>query len=112
VACECEFLLVLARREARAGTGGDEPAREATRQAARLFLRDHLGRWAPALGARLGRLDAEGFYGALGRLLAAFVAAECGRLGVAAGPAFLRLRSAEPDDTPMACGPIGATREA
>ena len=112
IACECEFLLVLARKEARAQALGDEPAREATCQAARLFLRDHLGHWAPALGAKLSRLDPDGFYGALGRLLAAFVVGECRRAGVAAGPAFLRLRSAEPDDTPMACGPLATAPDA
>ena len=82
--------------------------REVTAAAVRLFLRDHLGRWAPAFGTTLGRLDPGGFYGALGRLLAAFVAAECARAGVAAGPVFLRLRAAEPDDTPAACGPVAA----
>jgi DMSO reductase family type II enzyme chaperone len=109
VACECEFLLVLARKEARALALGDAAMVEATTRAARLFLRDHLGRWAPAFGARLARLDPGRFYGALGELLAAFVAAQCARAGVpAAGPAFLRLRSAEPDSTPAACGPVGA----
>jgi DMSO reductase family type II enzyme chaperone len=108
IACECEFLLVLARKEARALALGDQAMVEATAGAARLFLRDHLGRWAPALGTRLARLDGGGFYGALGRLLGAFVAAECARAGVAAGPQFLRLRSAEPDDTPAACGPAVA----
>jgi len=112
IACECEFLLVLARKEARALSLGDEVMREATCRAARLFLREHLGRWAPALGAKLDRLDPRGFYGALGRLLAAFVAAECRRAGVAAGPEFLRLRSTAPDDTPMACGPLASTPEA
>ena len=112
IACECEFLLVLARKEARALSLGDEVMREATCRAARLFLHDHLGRWAPALGAKLARLDPDGFHGALGRLLAAFVAAECRHAGVAAGPEFLRLRSTAPDDTPMACGPLAATPEA
>jgi DMSO reductase family type II enzyme chaperone len=112
IACACEFLLVLARKEAWALAQGDEPMREATGHAARLFLRDHLGRWAPALGARLDRLDPEGFYGALGRLLTAFVTAECRRAGVAAGPEFLRLRSTAPDDTPMACGPLATTPDA
>lgn len=112
IACECEFLLVLARKEARALALGNEPTLEATCRAAHLFLHDHLRRWAPGLGAKLGRLDPRGFYGALGRLLGAFVAAECRRTGVAAGPEFLRLRSTVPDDTPMACGPLAATPEA
>jgi DMSO reductase family type II enzyme chaperone len=107
IACECEFLLVLARKEARALAAGDEPTSQATGDAARLFLRDHLGRWAPALGAGLARLDPHGFYGALGRLLEGFTTAECRRMGVAAGPGFLRLRSPADDDTPMACGPLG-----
>ena len=106
VACACEFLLVLARKEAYALAQGDAAMRETTGHAARLFLRDHLGRWAPAFGSRLARLDPGGFYGALGRLLTGFTEAECRRAGVAAGPPFLRMRSAEPDDVPMACGPI------
>lgn len=106
IACECEFLLVLARKEAYALACGDAPMLETTAHATRLFLRDHLGRWAPALGATLARTDPEGFYGALGRLLARFTTVECGRAGVRAGPAFLRLRSAEPDATPAACGSL------
>jgi DMSO reductase family type II enzyme chaperone len=112
IACECEFLLVLARKEARAHALGDTPMWEVTRGAARAFLRDHLGRWAPALGASIAGLDADGFYGALGRLLAAFAAAECRRVGVTPGPEFLRLRSPAPDDTPMACGPLVAAPDA
>jgi DMSO reductase family type II enzyme chaperone len=108
VACECEFLAFLARKEAHALTVGDDLMREETRRAARLFLRDHLGRWAPAFGARLARDERDGFYGALGRLCAAFVAAECARLGVSAGPELLRLRSTATDTAPMACGPVPA----
>jgi DMSO reductase family type II enzyme chaperone len=108
VACESEFLMFLARKEAHAVTVGDDAMHEETRRAARVFLRDHLGRWAPAFGAKLGREDRDGFYGALGRLCAAFAVAECGRVGVAAGPEFLRLRSATPDPAPMACGPAPA----
>ncbi len=108
VACQCEFLMVLARKEARACALDDTVMRAATADATRLFLRDHLGRWAPGFGTRLARLDPDGFHGAVGRLLAAFVTVECERAGVAAGPVFLRLRSPEPDATPAACGPLGA----
>ena len=104
VACECEFLMFLARKEARALAVGDDTMLDETRRAARLFLRDHLGRWAPALAAKLSREDRDGFYGALGRLCAAFTVVECGRVGVSAGPEFLRLRLAALDPLPMACG--------
>lgn len=104
VACECEFMLVLARKEAHALQVDDAAMVEDTRHAARLFLRDHLGRWAPAFGRKLAREDPGGFYGALGRLCAVSVTAECRRVGVTAGPTLLRLRSTETADVPMACG--------
>jgi DMSO reductase family type II enzyme chaperone len=112
IACECEFASILARKEAHALALGDATMLDATRGAARLFLRDHLGRWAPAFAAKLAREDPDGFYGALGRLGAAWVAAECRRVGVAAGPEFLRLRSGAPDEAPMACGPDAGARGA
>lgn len=105
VSCECEFLLVLARKEAYAIERGDAAMLEGTRQGARLFLREHLGRWAPAFGRKLHREDQDGFYGALGSLCEAVVTRECVRLEVPAGPTFLRLRSPVPDDAPMACFP-------
>jgi len=104
IACECEFLLFLARKEAYALVHDDAAMLEETRRATRLFLRDHLGRWAPAFGRKLGREGQGGFYGALGDLLVGFVAHECARVGVAAGPDLLRLRSASLGDAPMACG--------
>jgi len=104
IGCECEFLLFLARKEAYALERGDQAMREETRRAARLFLRDHLGRFAPAFGKKLAREDAGGFYGALGELCAAFVTQECARAAVAAGPEVLRLRSTTDADAPMACG--------
>ncbi len=104
IACECEFLLFLARKEAYALVHDDAAMLEETRRATRLFLRDHLGRWAPAFGRKLVREDQGGFYGALGDLLVGFVAHECARVGVAAGPDLLRLRSTSLGDAPMACG--------
>jgi len=104
VSCECEFLAFLARKEAYALERDDAPMRDATRQAERRFLRDHLGRWAPAFGRMLARHDPGGFFGALGALSAEVVALECARVGVSAGPELLRLRSPEPPDAPAACG--------
>lgn len=103
VACECEFLAFLCRKEAYALEQADEDMLEQTCKAQRLFLKDHLGRFGPAVGHRLARAD-EGFYGALGKLCAAFLEGECLRLGLPVGPAHLELRSPEPDEVPMACG--------
>jgi DMSO reductase family type II enzyme chaperone len=105
IACECEFMLFLARKEAYALVQPDAPMVEETRRATRLFLRHHLGRWAPAFGGRLARGDRGAFYGVLGKLLAAFVTQECARVGVPAGPELLRLRSTSLGNVPMACGP-------
>ncbi len=105
ISCQCEFLLVLTRKEAYAYQQGDHAMLEETRRASRLFLRDHLGRWAPAFGRILAQADRDGFYGVLGDFCRAFVTQECARLGVTAGPEFLRLRSPQPTDAPMACGP-------
>ncbi|HEY7678012.1 MAG TPA: molecular chaperone TorD family protein [Candidatus Methylomirabilis sp.] len=104
ICCACEFLLFLARKEAYALERDQKALRADIRMGARLFLRDHLGRFAPAFGKRLAREDPDGFYGALGDLCAAFVAHECARAGVPAGPEFLRLRSPSDGDAPMACG--------
>ena len=108
VSCECEFMAFLARKEAFALEREDERMLEQTRKGQRLFLRDHLGRFAAALGTRLGREDPEGFYGALGGALRGFLTAECERLGVRADPEGLRLRPAEDDGVPMACGNCAA----
>lgn len=105
ISCECEFMLFLARKEAYALVQADASMLEETRRASRLFLRHHLGRWAPAFGGRLARGDRGGFYGALGELLVAFVTQECARVGVPAGPELLRLRSPSLGNVPMACGP-------
>jgi putative dimethyl sulfoxide reductase chaperone len=108
IACECEFMDFLCRKEAVLSADAEsEPAGEtleATRDAARTFLRDHLGRFGCALGARLAAEDPDGFHGALGLVLLAFLRAECGRVGVPSGAIDLAVRPEDVDETPMACG--------
>lgn len=104
VACECEFLAFLARKEAYAEERGHAPILEGTRQAIRRFLASHLGRWAHAFGRALTEHDPGGFFGDLGLLATAYVTAECDRVGVPAGPEFLRLRTTADPDIPAACG--------
>lgn len=109
IACECEFMDFLSRKQARlldredADPGGAETL-EVTGKAERSFLRDHLGRFGRAFAARVAAEDGDGYYGALGRLLLAFIDAECARVGVEAGPVDLIVRPEETDETPMACG--------
>lgn len=109
IACELEFMDFLNRKQALwladgSIEGADAETIEATEDAERAFLRDHLGRFGRAFAARLVAEDQHGYFGALGRLLLAFIEGECARLGVEAGPVDLLVRPDTPDDTPMACG--------
>ena len=104
VACECEFMDFLSRKEAYAMARGDQEMIETTRKAYRGFLRDHLGRFGRSFTARMIREDGDGFLGALASLLRALLASESARLSVPAGREFLELRSTAPDQVPMACG--------
>lgn len=103
VRCELEFMAFLALKEATARAGGDAGTLEATLAAERLFLRDHLGGFAPALGARLVREPGAGVYAAVGEALRRFVTAECARFGVAPGGPEKALRVPTADPVPMAC---------
>jgi putative dimethyl sulfoxide reductase chaperone len=105
IACECEFMDFLSRKQARLLDGGDaDGALDVTRMAERAFLRDHLGRFGRAFGARLASEDRGGFFGAMGHVLLAFVDEECARLRIDGGPIDLAVRPDVADDTPMACG--------
>jgi TorA maturation chaperone TorD len=107
VSAECEFLMFLARKEALALERHEPDTLAAVQRAARLFVRDHLGRFVPALAARLERADRDGFYGVLGALSAAFIGRECQRLDVPPGAPALPLRPTADDGVPMACGTCG-----
>jgi len=104
ISCECEFLSLLALKEAYALECDDSAMLEETRKATRLFLRDHLGRFVPSFATKLAREGKSGFYTALGGLCHKLVAADCERWGVPAGAATLALRPATEDGVPMACG--------
>jgi TorA maturation chaperone TorD len=108
VSCECEFLVFLALKEIWAHDRGENATLVETRRATKLFLRDHLARFAPAFGRRLADMDPAGFYGNLGRLLRCLVRGDCARLGIPCGPDLLRLRAVDEPGVPMACGSAGA----
>jgi TorA maturation chaperone TorD len=117
VACECEFMDFLSRKEAVLLTRfGPRPRGRAatrelrvetelgvTREAARTFLRDHLARFGRAFATQVIRED-NGVYGLMAELLLALLDAECRRVGVVAGPIDMAVGADFVDQTPMACG--------
>jgi len=106
VACECEFMDFLNRKEALLLTSrsDDDETLEATRRAARTFLRDHLSRFGRAFATRVMIEAPEGFFGVLGRTLLELLDVECRRLSIEAGPIDLVVRPDVADEAPMACG--------
>ena len=104
VSCECEFLSFLALKEAYARTRDDSAMLEETLKAARLFLKDHLGRFVPAFAKRLTRESHDRFYSRLAAICHHFVIHDCGRLRVHTGPENLNLRPVDDERAPMACG--------
>jgi len=109
VACECEFLEFLNRKQARLLAmelegEGDPETLEVTAQAERTFLRDHLGHFGRAFGTALAADGVGMFYGGFGSIFLQFLDAVCARSGVEGGPAGLMVRPDLVDDTPMMCG--------
>jgi TorA maturation chaperone TorD len=105
VACECEFMDVMNRKEAfLLATRMDDETLDVTRQASRAFMRDHLGQFGRAFATRVMVEDSGGFFGVLGATLAELLEAECQRLALASGPVDLAVRPDAPDPAPMACG--------
>lgn len=91
LACELEFLSLLAIKEASAIAVADAERAAVCRDAATLFLSDHAGRWVAALAARIAaRLPGSGY--AAAAALAAATLAGHGR-DIGATPQLL-----DPDD--------------
>ncbi len=109
VACECEFLCFMARKEAYTlGLGPLDDELTVVRSAERGFLKEHLGRFGRAFASRLLQEDPRGFFGALGSVLFAFLTHECRRFSVSPGLPALALRTPSlDDDAPLACGSAG-----
>ena len=90
---ELEFMTVLAAKEAYALAQGLSRADlETCRAAQKQFLREHLGRWAPAFTRRLEAVTNHATLNALAEFMRAFVASECARHGVSSGSDDLLLR--------------------
>lgn len=103
ISCQCEFMAFLCDKEAYACGHGDTEMMKETCKGQRLFLRDHLARFARTFGQRLSREDPLGLYGALGNLCITFMEMECNMLDIPVGPDAMNLRTPVSDDSPMAC---------
>ena len=100
VGVELAYLSFLCQKQAYAEENGDTELADLTRKAEALFLRDHLGRWAPAFTRRiLDRVD-RGFFYHLATFMLSFVSEDCRELNVEPGSSRLRIRKAteEPED--------------
>jgi TorA maturation chaperone TorD len=79
---ELEFMGYLCRKELFAKERLGAPRVQQTLRAERMFLREHLGRWASPLGRRIAiHAMADPFYFAAGEALSDWLEAECERLG-------------------------------
>lgn len=106
ITAECEFMGSLCGKEAFAIAEQSTENLEVCTDAQRAFLKDHLAGWLPAFALRVDRADAAGLYGAMARFVSAFIAAECSRFDVHAGPQTLKLRPTDPVlDRTIDCGP-------
>ncbi len=101
---QCEFLYVLAHKESWAYQH-DGPAEVAICvDARRLFLENHLARWAPSVGSRL-KLHAPGsLYSCIGEILVALTTNECRTLDIQIGGELpLRSTSSAAEDLCAGC---------
>lgn len=107
VACQLEFLSLLALKEAIAIARGEGDHQAVSAEAERRFLADHLGRWLPALAGQIERRHPGSGYAAVGALAATVVrdhARALGVLPVALAPDDIVAITTEPDGFTFECG--------
>jgi TorA maturation chaperone TorD len=83
IAAECEFMSVLALKEAYALAASDDEGAAITREAQARFVGDHLGRWSGPFAEALREASPLPYYATLADLLGAWVRAEVESLGAA-----------------------------
>ena len=104
---ECEFMSVLHAKESNAiEEDADEESLSVCRDARKKFLREHIGRWAPAFTRRLARQSAAPSMEALADFARAFIESDCRRAGVPSGNEDLLLRSVDESEETLcaSCG--------
>lgn len=107
ITCELGFLSILALKEAAALAASDQQRLVICHEAAASFLRDHAGRWLPAVAGRASRMEPASGHAVLLTLAARLVAEHAARAGVVPvrlGADDLRPIEEEPDDLSFECG--------
>lgn len=107
IACELEFLSLLALKAAVALAMGDDDRVEIGRSATRSFLQDHPARWARALAARTAQWAPGSGYAAAAAITATILAEHAdavGALPVLLDPDDLAPVLEEPDGFQFECG--------
>jgi putative dimethyl sulfoxide reductase chaperone len=103
VASELEFYAAVLLKLAYATLQDWADQREVAGDGARRFLEAHLGRWLPALGARLRALNAAPPYRLSAEAAAAFVASECRHLAAVPAPLDLIIPLAPTEPEVFTC---------
>lgn len=102
LAMELEFCYLLALSESGARAAGNSEAVAVCRNAERVFLREHLARWASLIAGRIALAGKGGFHGAAASALSALIAGE---------ERFLRLGRIERyRDEPLPAEPLDELR--
>ncbi len=109
ISIELEFLSVLAAKEAYAMERQfDDEKIDLCREARKKFLREHLGRWAPAFARGLARMAGDTPLGALAGFLREYITEDCSRLNIAPGSEDLLFRPID-ESSESLCASCGIT---
>ena len=85
-AAELEFMSALALKEGWAVAEGHHDHADVSRDASAAFLRDHLGRWAPAFAETLRDVSQIDYYRAVAGVLQPWITTDAEALGVVLAP--------------------------
>lgn len=104
ITVELEFMAFVAKKEALAIQEGDREHSEVCRDTSELFLRDHIGCWAPAFGRRANAVASSRWLRSLGALLTLWIDDEMTAMGVSPSEVAEEPVPVEPPDD-GSCGP-------
>jgi putative dimethyl sulfoxide reductase chaperone len=105
ISMECEFMVVLAAKEAHAIEHEATELLGFCRDAQKKFLKEHLGSWVPAFSRRLSAMVRGSILAEISEITRAFIEWDCTQMGVRFGSEDLLLRSVDAEeDLCQSCG--------